>query len=672
MPPWFEDLGVDSFGEILGKVNVEDLQSSAPPKSPLSSMAMGKEEGKEVASIDGEGNISVGDAVNRIKHEDGEERISSSSEVSADSPFTSDEPQAVQHDGEDVWESISLGNSTEHAAQKPNKVEPASERISGIPYPAEEPNNIHDSELLRSHQDVVTEQHPFVDEKTLVPPVEKLIEEGEIPKARNIPLWKPHANRAAPPPIYILPEDNPVRILSTNIDTFKPMVATSTYTTKVSGQLVTSTTISTIDQRALKFKSCIYGCPEMTSSDPLVGTTTIITVLPFIIPCSLVSCPPCPACFQSTISVSVCPFITTVPGKAKTAIVNGPTITVIRSTVTRTKCTATRTISYTTTITSCTPETLTVTVKEEIIRHHTQGSSEHMDAFSDDNSSGRSPLVDPRMVLGSSSDVHSDQSRIDQMAQIEGDALKKAHQLLTTTETIMSTVYATPSKKLPSLTITKTVYSDRVMVTVTSTVLPVTTVESTTPGVCSTFIICNPSQFTCPAQVTNLAQIKAVVQNIMDGQEKFGSGGVGSRKISPNGANIDVNGPDSLYGDGLQFVGGLSPVNGFGFGPGGMFQKVLGPELIPEKEKTSDVTLLPPSPTTSTSASQAKMIMAAQQETPVSTTRIIEVEPTASGKERRTVIKRSRKQNSGSSINHAVLPIASSIAIAISYLFYLL
>ena len=64
------------------------------------------------------------------------------------------------------------------------------------------------------------------------------------------------------------------------------------------------------------FKSCIFGCKQVTVPMTSTGTvgSTVILVLPFTIPCSLVSCPPCSTCVSSTISITVCPtIITTTP-----------------------------------------------------------------------------------------------------------------------------------------------------------------------------------------------------------------------------------------------------------------------------------------------------------------------------------------------------------------------
>lgn len=634
LPPWFEDLGVDSFGEILGHTDMADLKSNSPAQSPLDNMglALGDEEPQSQHSVIStrvgtDGLVSVGEAQSVVKA-DGDD--SSSSDSSSSSGIH------ISVNGTDSWESIDLKNSTE-VSKNMSAIAVTPVRLAGIPYPKEEPIDIHD--LPRTSRNTLQSEVVLgVAEKSLLPPAEALEVDQYRPKAKSIPLWKPKAKAAEPPNLFILPQDNPKRIISTNIDMMRPIIATSTFTTKISGSILTSTTVSTIDQKALKFKSCIYGCPAMTSTDSLVGTTTIITVLPYQIPCSLVSCPPCPACFQSTVSVSVCPVIDTVTAKARTSFVNGPTITVIRSTVTRTQCTATRTISAKPAPPETTTETVTVTVSENS-RSSRQSSSSTRSEEGKAIGSGeseRTPFVDRSLVLGG-----SDQEQ--QQSQASKEPLSLAS---TITETILSTVYATPIKHLPSLTITKTVVSERIVITVTSTALAVTPVEASTAGICSTFVICNPTQFTCPAQVTNLPQIKAVVEAIMDGQEKYGRGGAGTRRLTPNGAFIDDMGPVGLFGDGSELAGGLNPVNRFGFGPGGMFEKVLGPDLIPPMETGTEALLPPGASTTTTSstetvASQAKMTVS---ELPMSTTRIVEAIAEPTGALRRNKIKRGRKQ----------------------------
>jgi hypothetical protein len=59
------------------------------------------------------------------------------------------------------------------------------------------------------------------------------------------------------------------------------------------------------------FKSCIYGCSSVTVPAS-TGGSTVVVVLPFTIPCSLVSCPPCTTCVSSTVAVTVCPVVSTV------------------------------------------------------------------------------------------------------------------------------------------------------------------------------------------------------------------------------------------------------------------------------------------------------------------------------------------------------------------------
>jgi hypothetical protein len=177
--------------------------------------------------------------------------------------------------------------------------------------------------------------------------------------------------------------------------------------------------------------------------------------------------------------------------------------------------------------------------------------------------------------------------------------------------TLATTVTATSTKRRPKITITKTLLTHRgtSLVTVTTTVLQVTT-QDPGAGVCSTFIICNPTQFTCPAQVTNLPAIQAVVQSIMDGQERFGDAGVKSRRLSPNGAILHgEEKAGGVLGDGTDLMGGLAPVNALGFGPGGMFQKALGGDLVPPSTKDGEgepkVVLMPDGPVTLTPSSAA-------------------------------------------------------------------
>lgn len=555
LPAWLEDLGVGGVGEVFGsdpKVLEEALKSNEPVLIPR----VDESEGGTLISS-GE----AGDLLNGI--------VRNSTIVS-------------QHHG-DSEEVI-----------KANKAK-------GIVYPIEK-------SFVRKEASSKEENKPVAEEEEepalMLPPPGSLLKQGQDGKddnvAATIPLWRPKAKGQDPSrPLFILPADNEEVRPSANIDMFRPIVATSTVTTKVSGQMLTTATTVTVEAAALKFKSCIYGCPKVTSSDPLVGTTTIITILPFTIPCSLVSCPPCPACIQSTVSVSVCPFLSTVSGREKTVIVNGPTITVIKSTVTRSHCTSTKTVSGGLTECSCPTTTETVTLLEKA-------------------------LIDPASLIAEADDDdeddhHHHQHEHDSTTSISHAALLKTKPadaaaaefvFVTTTPTtedltLATTVTATSTKRRPKITITKTLLTHRgtSLITVTTTVLQVTT-QDPGAGVCSTFIICNPTQFTCPAQVTNLPAIQAVVQSIMDGQQWFGDAGVKARRLSPNGAILDGEEKAGVLGDGTDLMGGLAPVNALGFGPGGMFQKALGGELIASKkegEAEPKVVLMPDGPVTLTS-----------------------------------------------------------------------
>lgn len=646
MPPWFEDLGVGNFGEILGNADPSTLQPDLAPGASAedthgSSSADPLSAGSLPADSSSADSSSAGSLPAGSPASEASERSVASGKAESGASFD------VLGDG-----TVRLGRPTQHSSNStaseeilPSEVQPKSD----VPYPSEA--TTPDSESL-------TRDSNSTSGSILFPPSDSVF--LEPPKPRKISLLKARSEGPAPPPLYILPDDNPEPKISTNINTFRPIVATSTYTTKVSGQIVTSTTVSTVDQKAFRFKSCIFGCPEMTSSDPLVGTTTIITVLPYQLPCSLVSCPPCPACFQSTVRVSVCPFISTVPGKAKVAVVNGPTITIVRSTVTRTRCTATRTISAQTSSCSCPTFVSTVTATVTAGKRAASGS---LSSFSNDLSSGRSSVH----ALGDSHSEHPDVSGkgglLEKKVGQEPDAEQRETVTYSTvTETLVSTVTHVPTKKLPSITITKTVvnHDDKVMVTVTTTVLPVTSVTETTAGVCSTFIICNPTQFTCPAQVTNLPQIKAVVQGIMEGQEKYGSGGVGSRRVSPNGAFLDDMGAPGVYGDGTDLVGGLAPVNAFGFGPDGMFAKVLGSDLMPQAEGKQE-TLLPPG---AGADARAEKMTVSVIWTPPGSTRVAAAAETGSPA-RRSNIKKS--QRSGAARGGPLAPLLLAVGLLAAF-----
>lgn len=633
LPSWFEDLGVENFGEILGNADVRQLKEvDRSVVEDLSEVSTGK---------DVVGGDSLTPAIDAEGLIDGKLLDQVFNATSNSTTLLNDTATPI--------------NGTETGAADEGRI---IVKALDIPYPKE----MNDEPISLDSSDA-----------NLLLPNE--VDWQELPKAKSIPLWKPKPKGPMPEPLYILPDDEEGRKPSA-IDTFRPIVATSTFTTKVSGQLVTSTTTSTVEKAALRFKSCIYGCNEMTSSDPLVGTTTIITVLPYQIPCSLVSCPPCPACFQSTVKVSVCPFVSTVPGKPKTAIVNGPTITVVRSTVTRTRCTATRTISAKPTTCSCpsetsaiiSTETVTVTVERRISEHSDHTS---LDKESDQQVEGSLTSASSNkggeesedyIIIGKDNNNRSNSTQASTRPSLMITEITYIPTMSTITETIKETETISvtpPTKKLPSITVTKTIVSEQIVVTVTTTALPVTTGDSSSSGICSTFIICNPTQFTCPAQITNLPQIQAVVQSIMDGQEKFGSAGVGSRKMTPNGAYIDEHGPEGRLGDGFGLMGGLAPVNGFGFGPGGMFEKVLGNDLIPPKPtEEEETTLLPPSdnPTPETKVSAAKLTM--------STTQVVEGSLPTNASSRRSHIKKQQQQSSSHQFTTPLtLPLILAIAL---------
>lgn len=89
------------------------------------------------------------------------------------------------------------------------------------------------------------------------------------------------------------------------------------------GNAVTSTSTFPLEPERKAFQTCIFGCSSVTvpCSRETPGGSTVIVVLPLTIPCSLVKCPPCTTCVSSTVSITVCPVISTITPLPATATI---------------------------------------------------------------------------------------------------------------------------------------------------------------------------------------------------------------------------------------------------------------------------------------------------------------------------------------------------------------
>lgn len=300
-----------------------------------------------------------------------------------------------------------------------------------------------------------------------------------------------------------------------------PIILTTTWTVVASGAIQTHTLQRTVQPADTKFRSCIFGCTSITHQE------TVVTVLPLRLPCSLVSCPPCPSCVSSTVKVSVCPFISTVHPKGyslTTTLSNGPTITIVRSTVTRTACTATRTI----TTRDCAQCSLTATSSASI--------------------------------------------------ETSGASMEELEQAL-----LMFAAQPPKSASRYAFTVTQTITADTIT-TVTTTLMPVQT--AMTNGVCSTFVVCNPQAFTCPSQATGMPQLAPIIQALVDGQAEKAAVAGWPRPRSPNGAFLDAGAGEKHLDDGMALVGGFAAG---ALGPDGIFHRAIDAKLVGAKELSTAI-----------------------------------------------------------------------------------
>lgn len=133
------------------------------------------------------------------------------------------------------------------------------------------------------------------------------------------------------------------------------LTGVSTAVISTSGRTTTSVTTITFEPAYTKIKRCIYGC-RVLSVETAAAKIAIVTALPVTVPCSLVICPPC-GCTTKIVSVQGCPVITTVtPPDSFVIITNDTTITFFTVTTTVTSCTATTTLP---------PSTVTITQTTE-------------------------------------------------------------------------------------------------------------------------------------------------------------------------------------------------------------------------------------------------------------------------------------------------------------------
>ena len=377
------------------------------------------------------------------------------------------------------------------------------------------------------------------------------------------------------------------------------------------------------------FSTCLYGC------DTISYDHTLVTVLPMRLPCSLVSCPPCPTCVPSTVRVSVCPFITTVTPPGTTSLVNGPTITIVRSTVTRTACTLTKTVTLKPGRNCNTCQTTSVPsgfltgwnagdfddafkkiAKDdtEVIQHSSTTSnivptSIIPTADEEDEDNEGVQLVGEKIRFDKKKPRYRDLRHLINPSQV-ADVLGAEEEEYLDEEGLDRALL----ERIIGITVTKTITSTQnsnsiLTTTITTTMLSMTRIEERHlqekhadhgGGICSTFIICNPTQFTCPAQITHAPQLQGIVQSILDAQQFFGTGVVEPRRRSPNGAFIDQNGKPidedaspmqpvmGPLGDGSDLAGGFNAQEAFG--PGGIFAKAMG--LIPSSKSSEQVSTL--------------------------------------------------------------------------------
>lgn len=318
----------------------------------------------------------------------------------------------------------------------------------------------------------------------------------------------------------------------------EPMLTgTTTITSSQSGTLASIVTIVTIDPTRTKISSCIYGCSVITlATQGEAAKATVITALPETLPCSRSACPPC-GCTSKTISVFGSPVITTITPPASQVFVTAPfTITYITVTTTVTSCTATTcprpaivTVLSTSTITSTRSQSYTTLTQYSTVRI-TPRSQVPDEAYA----LGHDPNEPPGSFLATIGyPRHGEDSilRGAKLSSINHDKwgwkgicrwnFMASHQEPTRTQDSNDhgvEIYTCESSAMAKLPPTATITTTTVTVE-----RPLTINHSQVGSICSTYVICNPQQFSCPTQVKSFPQLQKFIQQLQSSEPKITS-----------------------------------------------------------------------------------------------------------------------------------------------------
>jgi hypothetical protein len=389
-----------------------------------------------------------------------------------------------------------------------------------------------------------------------------------ITKVEDIPRVAVVHQMVAEAPI--ITDQAPIDILGDNDVNNKPRLSgVTTFTHTSSG--VTSTSIATVtfDPTHTKILSCIFGCSTLVVTTPVgkigiakMEDSTTITILPVTVPCSLVICPPC-GCSSKIISVTGCPVITTsTPASSFVTVTADFTITFITTTVTVTSCTAT---------TCLTPSTLTITTTgngSTSTTTLTQTSTISITTITSYSTTKVTTHVEPDEGCPCGYDYTSTSEKQKQRCGCEpttsiippdcpcqqqeecegcgcgcedgGDNDDGEYYEIGYYNFKVAQGTVGQSKKAKKGSIKRPVAPPAVTRTITG-------------EVCSTFIVCNPKQFSCPAQITDGKVLPTFLAEwgLLSGQ--IPNGGASLENSQPTGSYMGFDGKVHGLGSGMVF-----------------------------------------------------------------------------------------------------------------------
>lgn len=351
-----------------------------------------------------------------------------------------------------------------------------------------------------------------------------------------IETLKSTGGKALPEPLQV--SDARVSSITKHSRSEKMLTGTATIASSRSGTVESIITTVTINPTRTKISSCIYGCSMITLATKMgEAKTTVVTALPLTLPCSQMICPPC-GCTTKTINVFGGPVITTITPPVSQVFVTAPfTITYITVTTTVTSCTATTylrpaivTVLSTSTVTSTRSRSYTTLTQYSTVRMtpRPKGTTclpipnkaypldyDHAETVGSSLPTIDCPGREGGYILRATKISSANHERLcwngvcrwSFMADHQELANAKDsrdHGVERNTCSFGDMVNSSPTTTMMTTTIT------------VERPLAITHID--VGSICSTYIICNPQQFSCPTQVKSLPQLQKFLQQMQSSE----------------------------------------------------------------------------------------------------------------------------------------------------------